>query len=309
MIKVVGAEHGLRVIDRAIQAHGAAGCRRTFRSPQSTRPCALCASPTVPTRSTARRSRSSRFASTPVRLGEAGRRRASCLFSTRTRGAGAARATAAGLTRPLPSKLDDAALEARLFHRPRDPGARRARLLAPRRSPAWRCRRAGRASPTGPTRCASGASLGARSRPTCAIGQRTGDGRSPPVARSRQARSHAGIATRRADMISHCALACWHATSPSPTASRRACRSAGVNESMPMMRPAERGAEGREPTVSSPEGAHGEAPARLQHAMHLAQRLSGNPGGRPKGIVRAIREHTRVRRCTREALHRWPCRG
>ncbi len=58
-------------------------------------------------------------------------------------------------------------------HRPRDPGARRARLLdATRRSRTWRSRRAGRASPTAPTRCTSGASRSARSRPTSATARR-----------------------------------------------------------------------------------------------------------------------------------------
>ena len=52
-------------------------------------------------------------------------------------------------------------------HRPRDPGARRARLLDGHAArAAWRPRRAGRASPTAPTRCTSGASPSARSSPT-----------------------------------------------------------------------------------------------------------------------------------------------
>ena len=51
-------------------------------------------------------------------------------------------------------------------HRPRDPGARRARLLDGHAArAAWRRRRAGRASPTAPTRCTSGASRSARSSP------------------------------------------------------------------------------------------------------------------------------------------------
>ena len=52
-------------------------------------------------------------------------------------------------------------------HRPRHPGARRARLLDRHAArAAWRSRRAGRASPTAPTRCTSGASRSARSTPT-----------------------------------------------------------------------------------------------------------------------------------------------
>ena len=71
-IKVVAPNMALRVIDRAIQVHGAAGLSQDFPLAGVFAGMRALRMGMVPTRSTARRSRSSRFASTPARLGEAG---------------------------------------------------------------------------------------------------------------------------------------------------------------------------------------------------------------------------------------------
>ncbi len=52
MIKVIAAQMFMRVLDRAIQVHGASASPTTRRSPACGATAACCASPTVPTRCT-----------------------------------------------------------------------------------------------------------------------------------------------------------------------------------------------------------------------------------------------------------------